>query len=305
MTEKRNRWIINTVLILAVIAFVGFSIFPIVGEALKGGQPPTADNPTPTASISAASERAELETRAKGYESVLQKEPDNQVALRELVRIRAQLGDAKGALAPLEKLVQLNPNEPDYAVLLAQVKQEVGDLEGSAQTYRTVLQSKPGNLNALKGFANLLLRQKRPEAAVGLLQDTLKAAPQANQAQPGSVDVVSVQLLLGGVYASQKRYDEAIAVYDEAAKTDSKNFEPILAKALLLKQQGKTEEAKPLFASAANLAPPQYKDQINQLATAPPSPAVAPTTAPTTAPTAAPSPPANSSPAPSASPSAQ
>ncbi len=138
---------------------------------------------------------------------------------------------------------------------------------------------------------NLLLLESRPEAAIGLLEDTLKTAPQANQIQPGSIDVVSVQVILGQVYADQQRYEEAIAVYDEAMKSEPEDFRPIYAKAIVWQNQGKLAEAKPLFETAAQLAPPQYRDQIQQQAQqvplavpATPQPEAAPEPAPEAAP---------------------
>ncbi|MGA7935378.1 MAG: tetratricopeptide repeat protein [Kovacikia sp.] len=284
MAEKRKRLIINIVLILAVVAFVGFSLIPLFEVAQKGNQARSVASPSPSSSASPIASKDQLQKQADGYESVLQREPDNQTALKGLLEAKLGLGDVKGAIPPLEKLAKLNPNETNYTVLLAQAKQQVGDLEGAAQTYRDILKTKPGDVNALDGLVTLLLQQKRPEAAVGLLQDTLKTAPQANQIQAGSVDVPSVQLLLGRVYAEQKRYDEAIAVYDEAAKKDAQDFRPVLAKAIIFKAQGKNEEAKPLFNSAAALAPAKYKDQINQLASNSTSVSPAPSTAPAPAP---------------------
>ncbi len=287
VTDKRNRWIINVILILAVVAFVGFSLIPLIDAAFRGNQTQTAASPSPTQSASATPKKEELEAQAKGYELVLQREPENSTALRGLLEARLGLGDVKGAIVPLEKLAKLNPNETEYAILLAQAKQQTKDPEGAAQTYRDILKTKPGDRNALQGLTNLLLQQNRPEAAVGLLQDTLKTAPQANKIQPNSVDVVSVQVILGQVYASQKRFDEAIAVFDEATKGNKQDFRPVLGKALILKEQGKTDAAKPLFASAAELAPAQYKDEINKLASAP-SPGATPAVVPSPTPSAAP-----------------
>lgn len=304
MSQKQNRWILNVVLVLAAIAFVGFSMIPLIGGALREERPQSAASPSPGASTPAP-QQAELESQARGYELVLQREPDNQTALKGLYTSRLQLGQArlqqgetekgkeaiKSAVEPLEKLSQLNPGDTRYNVLLAQVKQYLGDREGAAQVYRTVLTTKPGDMNALQGLVGLLVEQNRPEAAVGLLQDTLKTASEANQIQAGSVDTQAVQLLLGAVYADQKRFDEAIAVYDEMGKANSQDFRPVLAKALILKEQGKTEEAKPLFAKAESLAPAQYKDQINQQATGkkptPASPNAAPTQSPAGSPTPA------------------
>lgn len=289
MAIKRNRWLVAGVLIVAVLGFAALSLLPILSNRQPNNNPATASTPGYDA-------KAELETRAKGYELVLEREPDNQTALRGLVEARAQMGDMAGVIEPLEKLAELNPDVVDYRILLGQTKQKAGDLEGAAQAYRTILTTYPGNINALQALVGLLLDQKRPQAAVGLLQDTLKAAKSPTNAQAGTIDVTSVQLLLGQVYAEEGKLDQAIKVYDEAIATAGQDFRPLLAKALVLQKQGKLDEAKPLFDQAKALAPDVYQDQIQALATGaagstpdtgavtPPVPETAPADSPTTAP---------------------
>jgi tetratricopeptide (TPR) repeat protein len=275
VSNKRNRWLTGLVMAIGVLAFVGFSvILPFSGAFQQSQKPAGSANPSPSPS---GSPTADLEAQAKGYELVLQREPDNQTALRGLVETRIQQGKLEELLNPLQKLADLNPDQPDYTVLLAQTKQRLGDREAAAELYRGTLEKYPGNVNALKGLSDLLIEQERPEAAIGLLQDTIKTADEANKAQPGTIDVVPVQLLLGEVYARQDRFEEAIAIYDQATQANQQDFRPILGKALVLKAQGKTDEAQPLFTSAAALAPAQFKDQINKLA-ALPSPSPSPAT---------------------------
>ncbi|MEG4488616.1 tetratricopeptide repeat protein [Microcoleus sp. D2_18a_B4] len=295
--EKANkrRGLITVVVVLSLIAFLGFSLVPILNSILQASQAQSRSTPTPTQTAQSGEKQSELlQAQARGYELVLQREPDNVTALRGLLQVRLELisqgvGDIKDAIAPLEKLAALNPETTEYGILLAQAKERTGDREGAAQAYRSILASKPGEIKALQGLVNLLLVQQRPEAAIGLLQDTLKAAPAANLAKPESVDVTSVQLILGQVYAVQKRYEEAIAIYDESAKANPKDFRPTLGKAIVLKEQGKTDEAKTLFDRATELAPPNYKDQINQLASGTPSPSPA-AASPSPEPAASPSP---------------
>lgn len=281
--EKANkrRGLITVAVVLSLIAFLGFSLVPILDGILKGSQTNATSTPTPTQTAPSGEKQVQLlQDQVRGYELVLQREPDNVTALRGLLQVRLELigqgvGDIKDAIPPLEKLAKLNPETTEYGILLAQAKERTNDREGAAGAYRSILASKPGEIKALQGLVNLLLVQQRPEAAIGLLQDTLKAAPAQNQAKPGSIDVTSVQLILGQVYAVQKRYDEAIAIYDESAKANPKDFRPTLAKAIVFKEQGKTDEAKTLFDQASELAPPNYKDQINQLASGTPSPSPA------------------------------
>ncbi len=289
MSQPRNRWIVQIVLALAVIAFVGVSIVPIIA-AFNNPQPSIQNTASNRGSVPSSDQKSKLQDEVRGYELVLQREPENQTALKGLLQARLQLlsqkqGDIQGVIEPLEKLAKLNPEQTEYAVLLAQAKQQIGDKEGAAQAYRTVLATKPGDLKALQGMVTLLIDQQRPEAAIGLLQDTLSASTQANKLQPGSVDTIAVQVLLGTVHASQKRYTEALSAYDAGIQKDPQDFRPVLAKALLLKQEGKAAEAKPLFDKASALAPAQYKDQINKAATVsatptPSNPPAAPSPAP-------------------------
>ena len=188
MSQPRRRWFISVVLVLAVIGFVGFSMFPLISSAFKENQLSTGATPPASSQTLETSQKSQLEQQARGYELVLDREPDNQTALRGLVEARIQLRDLEGALAPLEKLAASNPNQTE------------------------------------------------------------------------------VRLILGQLYATQQRYDEAKAVYDQAIKASKEDFRPVLAKASILKQQGLTEQAKALFDNAAALAPAQYKDEIKKLA---------------------------------------
>jgi tetratricopeptide (TPR) repeat protein len=261
VSKKRGNWLARIAVLIGLVGLLGFSVTPMVSAVLEARQssPPDA---RASAEAAAQENKEELEDRARGYELVLQREPDNETALLGLLQIKLQLNDIKGTVEPLEKLAQLNPQDTRYKVLLAQTRQYTGDREGAAQTYRNILTAQPGNVQALEGLSALLVDEGRPEAAIGLLEDTLKTAPQANQVNPKSVDITSVRVLLGGVYAKQQRYEDALQAYNKAIEADNKDFRPIFGKAKVLKQQGKIEDARPLFDKALAIAPDQYKDQI-------------------------------------------
>ncbi|MGF1490793.1 MAG: hypothetical protein ACFBSE_27180 [Prochloraceae cyanobacterium] len=64
----------------------------------------------------------ELQT---SYQQLLTKEPNNDVTLENLVAVRLQLRDARGAIEPLEKLVELYPDRDRYERTLNLVKQQI------------------------------------------------------------------------------------------------------------------------------------------------------------------------------------
>jgi len=119
MINKR-RGLISVVIVLAVIAFVGFSIAPILDSIVKANQASSSPSPSPMQTTTA--KQSDLQAQARGYELVLQREPENQTALEGLADVRMRMGDNKGAVEPLEKLVKLYPQRGDYKVLLGKVK---------------------------------------------------------------------------------------------------------------------------------------------------------------------------------------
>ncbi len=275
MQKKSNRWFIWVFVVVAVVALVGFSFGSIFDSILSSRPSPSPTVPTPGATptppVVSDIEKKNLQDLENGYLQILEKEPDNPDALRGLAEARSQmikigLKTEKDLIEPLEKLVELNPEQTQYQVLLAQTLQKTGKRESAAQTYRGILATQPGNMDALQGFVNLLVEQQRPSAATELLQTTLQNAPQANKVKPNSINESAVQLLLGQVYATQKQFDQAIGLYDKLIAKDPNDFRPVFAKAILLREQGKTKDAGILFNSAEKLAPGQYKDQIQAAA---------------------------------------
>jgi cytochrome c-type biogenesis protein CcmH/NrfG len=108
-------------IIISGVAFAGSTVFGTIGLFTSAFQ-----EPKDTAKTAAASKDSQLKAQERGYERVLQREPENQVALQGLVQARLQMNDLQGAVEPMEKLVKLNPERADYKALLAGIKQRVG-----------------------------------------------------------------------------------------------------------------------------------------------------------------------------------
>src|SRR4028118_1729045 len=131
MMEKANkrRGLITVVVVLSLIAFLGFSLVPILDSILKASQAQSRSTPTPTQTAQSGEKQSELlQAQARGGEVVLQREPDNVTALRGLLQVRLELigqgvGDIKDAIAPLEKLASLHPDTTAHVNLLAPGKE--------------------------------------------------------------------------------------------------------------------------------------------------------------------------------------
>jgi tetratricopeptide (TPR) repeat protein len=210
-----------------------------------------------------------LESQALGYQLVLEREPDNVNALQGLLEIRLQQKNLAAAIAPLERLGQIRTDQVQYRILLAQLKTQLEDNAGAAKVYREILTQSPYNIQALKGLSGLYAQQERPAEAVAIVQNAITQAIKAQTGAPGTVppdQLTSLQLLLGEIYLSQNRPDQAIAIYEAASKVNGNDFRPVLAQAQVMAQTGKVKEADPFFQQAIMLAPVQYKDPIKNIA---------------------------------------
>lgn len=109
--ERRQK----IVTIISIVSFVGSTALAIVPGLQQASQ-------NSTAATTAA--ESSLKQQERGLELVLQREPENQIALDSLVNIRIQQQNTKGAIEPLEKLVKLHPERQDYKVQLEQLKKQ-------------------------------------------------------------------------------------------------------------------------------------------------------------------------------------
>ena len=104
--------------LVSMVGFAGSTIFGIV--SLFGSGLSSQHQQKPVAAV--VSQESLLAAQERGYETVLQREPQNQTALEGLANVRLGMNNKLGAIEPLEQLVKLNPDRADYKVLLGQAK---------------------------------------------------------------------------------------------------------------------------------------------------------------------------------------
>lgn len=121
------------------LAFLSSTVFLLLGSLVSGdwrSQSAVRDRSSSSSTTTQNSSSAEeqLRLQARGYQKVLEREPDNITALSGLVQTRLQMGDLEGAVTPLEKLVELNPQEENFQILLEAIKEELAQKQQPNQT---------------------------------------------------------------------------------------------------------------------------------------------------------------------------
>ncbi|BBD64123.1 hypothetical protein NIES4072_22150 [Nostoc commune NIES-4072] len=123
---KRRQKLVTIISMVSFLSSIVFSAVPLIRQATE---PSKTVVPSPDFS---------LEQKARSFEMVLKREPENVVALEGLVNVRLGLKDIQGAIQGLERLVKLRPDRPSYKVLLEQLKK--AQVNSNSQTNN---QSKP------------------------------------------------------------------------------------------------------------------------------------------------------------------
>jgi hypothetical protein len=119
-TMEKNKFT-KIFVILAGLAFLGSSVAGLSGSIGSSMNEPAATEKA------AQSQSAQLAAEEKGFAAVLQREPNNQTALKGLVSIRLHRGDIAGTRTALAQLVKLNPTERQYKELLEAIDKQVAD----------------------------------------------------------------------------------------------------------------------------------------------------------------------------------
>lgn len=134
--------------------------------------------------------------------------PNNTDILEALGRAQAASGDTNQALATFNKLAQLLPQSPLPYLRLADVQWASKNREAAMQSLKRALAIAPDNLQAQRAVIDAYLADNKSTEAIAVAKDIQKQRP--------TQDVGF--LLEGGIEASLKRWDQALAVYNAGLK---------------------------------------------------------------------------------------
>jgi FimV-like protein len=96
--------------------------------------------------------------RAEGlYQSVVQKQPNNVVALNNLAWVMGRLG-REGALEYAEEAAKLAPNQPDVLDTLASLLAERNDYEKAVELQRRAMELQPANASLKLNLAKIYIK---------------------------------------------------------------------------------------------------------------------------------------------------
>ena len=206
---------------------------------------------------------------AKIYQDMVNKNPNNVNALQNLAAAQSKMGDKKGSLATIQKLIRLDPTPARWRALLVDMKS--GSLSRDAKLGVYHLMRETGNLTTaadVQEFAKLAI----VAGQAGVAADAVKAAgasgvlpagdpmttklveaaakrqTAALAAAPAGAKNPATALAAGNAYLGAGQYPQAIAAFTTAQKGPNAG-EAALFKGIAQVRSGQTAAARQTFKS--------------------------------------------------------
>lgn len=108
------------------------------------------------------------------------------------------------AVASYQRGLKIDPNHPILHLNLAKAYEGINNFEQAAQEYENALRYKPGWLDAIDGYVDLLLHRNKTQQAQELVKQAISLNPQNTD----------LHTKMGNVYSGQFNYDAAELEYN-------------------------------------------------------------------------------------------
>lgn len=222
--------------------------------------------------------RQDLRAARTAFQTALEVEPGAVAPSRNLAILLMQDDHTEAARDVLLAANRAHPQDPGVMTRLAAVADAAGDDAGARQWLEKAVSAAPEAVEPRVLLGRLLIARDKPDAALGLLLDALRATPQepallrtAGQAYLATGDAAAAadvlerlvrargtaadHVLLAEARAAQGRPDAVVAELRAALETEPDYGPALLALSDRLLARGQADQAAPLIATLTGRAP--------------------------------------------------
>lgn len=181
----------------------------------------------------------------EAFEIVINENPSDVLAYNHLGKIYFEKKDYAKAISSYKKGLQVDQNHPILNYNLAVCYDEAKMYTEAIRCYEAALKAKPGWVDAIRDFSNLLITCQRTKEASDLVHRSIELYPNDSQ----------LLCLLGRIYISQFDYDSAIKTYKKASVFAENDIRILSGLADALEKGEKPQEALDSVIKAMELEP--------------------------------------------------
>ena len=181
----------------------------------------------------------------EAFSSVVNENPSDVLAYNHLGAIYLEKKDYQKSIASFKRGLQIDPNHPILNYNLARCFSQAKMYSDSIRCYQNALKAKPGWVDAIKDFSNVLVKCQKSREASELVKHSIEL-------YPNDTKLLS---MLGHIYLDQYDYDSAEKTFKRAKKVDDHDVQILTGLAEALEKGEKPEEALETVLDALEISP--------------------------------------------------
>ena len=181
----------------------------------------------------------------EAFSSVVNENPSDVLAYNHLGAIYLEKKDYEKSIASFKRGLQIDPNHPILNYNLARCFSQAKMYSDSIRCYQNALKAKPGWVDAIKDFSNVLVKCQKSREASELVKHSIELHPNDTK----------LLGMLGHIYLDQYDYDSAEKTFKRAKKVDDHDIQILTGLAEALEKGEKPEEALEAVLDAIEISP--------------------------------------------------
>ncbi|XP_028762986.1 protein SLOW GREEN 1, chloroplastic-like [Neltuma alba] len=188
------------------------------------------------------------------YEKILEKDPRNVEALKVILFKKIRMGKSKEAVKYVESLIDAEPNEVEWRLLLAFCYETMGQLSTAKRLFKEILEQRPLLIRALHGLAIVMHKKHEGPAVFEMLNEALESACREKRV----TEERNIRILIAQMHVVKGDLEEGLKRFQELVDEDPRDFRPYLCQGIIYSLLDKKEEAAQQFEIYQALLPEEF-----------------------------------------------
>ncbi|KAK4349080.1 hypothetical protein RND71_031835 [Anisodus tanguticus] len=180
--------------------------------------------------------------------------PDDMEALRSLMEIYIKNKKMLDAISIIDRLIELEPNEPEWPLLKSHLYVNFGEVELAKVGFNEILQKYPFRVEAYHGLV-MAASQDESIDEIQEIEKKVEEGMRLCKEENKKSDLRDFKLLLAQIRVIEGKYKDALKVYQELVKEEPRDFRPYLCQGMIYTLLRKSNEAEKCFEKYRRLVP--------------------------------------------------
>ncbi|XP_018498460.1 protein SLOW GREEN 1, chloroplastic isoform X1 [Pyrus x bretschneideri] len=235
--------------VLGSVFFAGFGCFKWAAVSRAAQTTPNLEDKTETTHQGKIEEEEE-----QMYHKILVDDPKNVGALKVVLYGKLRRGKAEEAVSYVERLIELEPHELEWRLMLPLCYEIMGQLTCAKTLYQQILEDRPLLLRALHGLALVMHKNHEGPAVFSMLNKALEIARREKRV----VEERNIRILIAQMHVIMGELEEGLNKFQDLVNADPRDFRPYLCRGIIYSLLDQKKEAAEQFETYRALVPEEF-----------------------------------------------